>query len=192
MRVRVPGPGGEEASSRVGKSEEASSRKSEEASLGVGKSEEAEAAASSKSSMRVRVGDVAASPSDIPEVRLTEGGKIEIRPFGDHRWDVVSRSRLARDYGAHHPVWERLRELGVKRPLASGRSRPNAERDCHLYTLRLRPADAARLDGLAAKLRLYRSALVMRLVTEAEAELKARTPAPPLVTAQRKGPATTG
>lgn len=108
------------------------------------------------------------SLSKRPEVRVVEGGKIEIRFAGDSRWDQVSRSRLARDYAADHPLWEILTQHGIQRPAPSGWSRPNAERDRRLYTLRLRPEDAERLDGLARKRGLCRSDLVMALVTRAE------------------------
>ena len=105
---------------------------------------------------------------DDPDVRVAEDGSIEIRKPDERAWVPATRSQLARDYPADHVVWIELRRHGLRRPSPSGPRPPDAVRNRRLYTLRLLPADAARVDAMAERLGLCRSALVVRLVNEAE------------------------
>ena len=113
-----------------------------------------------------------AAPKRDPEVRLTDEGGIEVRFPGERIWTRTTRSRLARDYPADHPVWFELRARGLRRPSPSGRRPPDSDRERRLFGLRLLPEDAARVDALARRLGLCRSALVLHLVTEAEVREK--------------------
>ena len=105
------------------------------------------------------------------EVRVTREG-IELRLPGEKTWTRMTRSRLARDYPADHPVWVELRSHGLRRPSPSGPRPPDSGRERRLYALRLLPEDAARVDALARRLGLCRSALVVLLVTEVEVREK--------------------
>ena len=107
-------------------------------------------------------------------VRVLEDGALEFRTAGTRTWTPTTRTQLARDYPADHPIWVQLRAGGITRPSPSGRRIPNAERDRKLYTLRLLDDDARRLDELASRRGVCRSVLVATLVGEAEKREKPR------------------
>lgn len=109
------------------------------------------------------------------KVRVLDDGAIEVRQHGDPVWYRATRSRLARDFGVDHPVWVELRAAGIERPRAAGGAcRPNAQRERRLYTVRLLPEEASKMDALARKLGICRSALVVRLVEQAEVREKTK------------------
>jgi hypothetical protein len=103
------------------------------------------------------------------EVRIGRDGTIRLRRVGDPGFAKVSRTRLARDYAADHPVWQRLRSRGVQRPSPSGPTMSAARRDRAPYALRLLPEEARELDELAERWGLTRSQTVVRMVRSARA-----------------------
>lgn len=101
-------------------------------------------------------------------MRLRDDGVIELRQVGSRSWTATSRTRLARDYAAEHPVWVELRARGVRRP--SPGSTTASDRERRFYGLRLAADEARRLDELAARRGLTRRDLVVRLLEDAEAQ----------------------
>ena len=101
------------------------------------------------------------------EVRVGSDGTIRLRKAGEARFAKVSRTKLARDYAADHPVWQTLRSRGIQRPSPSGPTMPADKRQCASYALRLRPEEAQQLDALADRWGVSRSEAVVLLVKSA-------------------------
>lgn len=97
-------------------------------------------------------------------VRVAQDGTIQVRKAGSRSWTTTSLRRLARDYAADHPVWERLRKDGYRRPSPSGPTVPENRRKRVHCSLRWYPHDIARLDALAATWGVTRSEAALRLL----------------------------
>ena len=104
------------------------------------------------------------SKTDEVKIESEAEGAFVLRLAGTDIWRPVSRARLARDYDADHPIWRSLRARGVSRPSST---QPEDARERRQFSLRLRPADAARLDELATELGVSRSDAVVRLLDSA-------------------------
>jgi hypothetical protein len=91
------------------------------------------------------------------------GGQVETRLVGARGWQQASLQWLLREYAVDSPLWDWLRENGIRRPSPSGVS-VEEDRSKVQRKLRLDPRDDAALETLARARGMTMSDLVAQWI----------------------------